>query len=186
MSDTLPLGSPPPNFRLKATDGNYYTLHDFSDVKALIIFFTCNHCFYVTGSNEITRKTAEKFKDKGAVFIGINSNSVVYCPEDSFDKMVQNMEIHHFPWYYLYDEKQEVARQYGALRTPHFFIFDHTRHLIYTGRGTDSPKDPSKMTINDLENTLEDYFAGRPVRKPLTDPIGCTIKWQRHDTTQVS
>jgi peroxiredoxin len=181
MPYTLPLDSSPPNFRLKGTDGKYYAFNDFENGKAWVIFFTCNHCPYVTGSDEITRRTAEKYKDKGVIFIGINSNSAVSYPEDSYEKMVERMKTHQFPWFYLHDEKQEVAHQYGALRTPHFFLFNDKRRLIYTGRGIDTPRDPSKMTVNDLENALEDFFAGRPIRTPLTNPIGCSIKWEGKD-----
>lgn len=183
MPFTLPLGSITPNFRLKGTDGNYYALNDFADAKALVIFFTCNHCPYVQGSDEITRQTAEKFQAQGARFVAINPNSSKTYPDDSFEKMVERMETYHFPWTYLHDEKQEAALAYGALRTPHFFVFDYPlRRLIYTGRGIDSPKDPSKATVNDLENALEDYFAGNPIRKPLTNPIGCNVKWEGKDS----
>ncbi|MBA3720820.1 MAG: thioredoxin family protein [Parachlamydiaceae bacterium] len=177
MPFTLPLGSTPPNFKLKATDGKYYTLDDFKKDKILVIFFTCNHCPYVIGSDEITRKTAEKYKSKGVVFVGINSNSVASYPEDSFEHMIERMKAHHFPWTYLHDEKQTAALEYGAIKTPHFYVFDEKRHLIYIGRGVDSPKDTSKMTVNDLENALEDHFKGHKVQKPLTNPIGCNVKW---------
>jgi peroxiredoxin len=178
---TLPLGSTPPNFRLKGTDGDYYALNHFSSAKVLVIFFTCNHCPYVTGSDEMTRKTAEKYQDKGVKFVGINSNSEVSYPEDSLAKMVERMNTYHFPWIYLRDDQQEAAKEYGALRTPHFFIFDDKHHLIYTGRAVDSPRDPSKITVNDLENALEDYFQGKEVKKPLTNPLGCNIKWEGKD-----
>lgn len=175
---TLPLDSTPPSFRLKGTDGKYYSLNHFTNAKALVIFFTCNHCPYVTGSDEITRQTAEKYREQGAVFVGINSNSAVTYPEDSFPKMVERMEKYHFPWIYLWDDTQETAREYGALRTPHFFVFGSNHRLIYTGRGIDSPKDASKMIVNDLDNALDDYFHHRPLRKPLTNPIGCNVKWE--------
>lgn len=181
MPFTLPLQSTPPNFRLKATDGKQYSLNNFENVKALVIFFTCNHCPYVKGSNEIMRQTAEKYKNKGAVFVAINSNSANTYPEDSFENMIKEMEDHHFPWVYLYDEKQEAARQYGALRTPHVFVFDDKKHLIYTGRAVDSPRDSTKITVNDLDNALDDYFNGKPLRKPLTNPIGCNVKWEGKD-----
>ena len=181
MSFTLSLGSQPPNFRLRATDGKYYTLNDFEKAKALVIFFTCNHCPFVKNSDEITRKTVEKYQSKNVVFAGINSNSEASYPEDSYDQMVLRMQEHQFPWIYLRDDTQEAARAYGALRTPHFFVFDDKRRLIYTGRGIDSPRDPSKMTVNDLENALEDFFHGKEIRKPLTNPIGCNIKWEGKD-----
>lgn len=174
---TLPLHSLPPNFRLKATDGQYYALNNFENASALVIFFTCNHCPYVKNSDAITAETAKKYQEKGVSFIAINSNHADSYPEDSYEQMVERMKDYQFPWIYLYDPTQTTALAYGALRTPHFFLFDENRHLIYTGRGIDSPRDPSKMKVNDLENALEDYFHHRPVVVPLTNPIGCTIKW---------
>jgi peroxiredoxin len=181
MAFTLQIGESAVDFRLPATDGKTYSLADFADAKGLVIFFTCNHCPYVIGSDEVTRKTAEKFAPHGIKFVGINSNSVNTVPEDSFEHMVKRMEEHKFPWVYLRDETQEVAKAYGALRTPHFFVFDENRKLIYTGRGVDSPRDVSKMTVNDLENALDDFVNGRPVRVPLTNPIGCNVKWDGKD-----
>lgn len=181
MAFTLQIGESAIDFELPATDGKTYSLKDFSDAKGLVIFFTCNHCPYVIGSDEVTRQTAEKFAPHGIRFVGINSNSANTKPEDSFDNMVKRMEEHKFPWVYLRDESQEVAKAYGALRTPHFYVFDENRKLIYTGRGVDSPRDTSKMTVNDLENALEDFASGRPVRTPLTNPIGCNVKWDGKD-----
>ena len=86
-----------------------------------------------------------------------------------------------FPWVYLHDAAQDVARAYGALRTPHFFVFDRGRRLVYTGRGVDSPRDTSKMTVNDLERALGEITAGRPVSVPQTNPIGCNVKWDGKD-----
>ena len=86
-----------------------------------------------------------------------------------------------FPWAYLRDDDQKAAFAYGALRTPHFFVFDRDRKLAYTGRGADNPKDAAKMTVNDLDNALADLVAGRPVRSPLTNPIGCNVKWRHQD-----
>jgi len=178
MPFTLSLGSKAVDFDLPATNGKRYNLEDFKDAKVLVIFFTCNHCPYVTGSDEVTRQTAEKFKNQGVQFVAINSNSPHTYEEDSFEHMVERMNTHHFPWVYLYDGTQEVALSYGALRTPHFFVFDENRKLIYCGRGIDSPRDSSKMTVNDLENALSEHLAGKPIRVPLTNPIGCNVKWE--------
>ena len=95
--------------------------------------------------------------------------------------MVKRMEQYRFPWLYLYDDTQNIARAYGALRTPHFFVFDQKRKLVYTGRGVDNPRDTSKMTINDLENALEELLAGREITTPVTNPIGCNVKWEGRD-----
>ena len=178
---TLPLGAAAPGFRLPATDGKNYGLGDFKDAKVLVVFFTCNHCPYVTGSDEVTRQTANWYAPKGVRFVGINSNSVNTYEEDSFLHMVERMQQHKFPWVFLHDEKQDIARAYGALRTPHFFVFDDQRRLVYTGRGVDSPKDSTKIKVNDLANALEDCVAGRKVRVAKTNPIGCNVKWDGKD-----
>lgn len=178
MAFTLQLGQKAPDFHLPATDGRTYSLGDFDDAKFLVIFFTCNHCPYVTGSDEVTRQTAEKYKDKGVVFVGINSNSENTYIEDSFENMVKRMEEHKFPWVYLHDKSQEVALAYGALRTPHFYVFNEERKLVYTGRGVDSPRDTSKMTMNDLDNVLAQLTKGRKITTPITNPIGCNVKWE--------
>ena len=156
MSFTLALGDHAIDFSLPATDGNTYTLKDFAEDKVLVISFTCNHCPYVIGSNEITRNTADRFIAQGIQFVGINSNSVNTNAVDSFEHMVTIMEKEKFPWVYLRDESQDVALAYGALRTPHYYVFDQDRKLIYSGRGVNNPKDSSKVTIHDLDNALEE------------------------------
>ena len=181
MAFTLSLGSEAPGFSLRATDGNTYSLKDFADVKVLVIFFTCNHCPYVIGSDELTRKTVENFEPKGVEFIGINSNSPNTYEEDSFENMVKRMAEYKFPWLYLYDDTQDIALAYGALRTPHFFVFNEERKLVYTGRGVDNPRDASKISVNDLENALKEILAGKEVSTPATNPIGCNVKWEGKD-----
>jgi peroxiredoxin len=180
MPFTLPLGSKAPNFCLAGTDGKVYTLESFSKAPALVIFFTCNHCPYVIGSDESTRETALKYKK--AQFVAINSNAPEHYAEDSFSSMVERMEEYNFPWIYLYDESQKIAKFYGALRTPHFYLFDSARTLVYCGKAVDNPQDPQKSTINNLDMALEDFFSGKPMRVPLTNPIGCTVKWKGHDS----
>ena len=181
MSFTLQTGQKPPFFELPATDGKTYKLTDFKE-PFLVIFFTCNHCPYVIGSDEVTRRTAEKYAGKGVRFVGINSNSPNTHPADSFDNMVKRMKQYRFPWLYLHDRSQDVARAYGALRTPHFFIFNEKRELVYTGRSTDSPKDSRSITVNDLDRALEELTSGKEISVPVTNPIGCTIKWEGMDS----
>jgi peroxiredoxin len=181
MGFTLRLGAKAPGFLLPATDGKKYSLDSFRDASACVIFFSCNHCPYVLGSDEVTRRTAEKFKSRGVVFVAINSNSEATHPEDSFSHMVDRMKEKKFPWVYLRDESQETALAYGALRTPHFYLFGENRTLLYTGRGVDNPKDTASMTVNDLENALTDWAQSRTVRAPLTNPIGCNVKWAGKD-----
>ncbi len=181
MAFTLPLGSAPPDFQLLSTDGKTCSLDTFAGARVLVIFFTCNHCPYVIGSDEVTRATAEKFADRGVSFVAINSNSKNTYIEDDYTHMVTRMAVQRFPWKYLRDESQEVALAYGALRTPHFFVFDQERRLVYSGRGVDNPRDVSKMTVNDLERVLAEVTSCRPVTVSLTNPIGCNVKWDGKD-----
>lgn len=180
MSFTLQIGEKAPDFELPATDGKTYRLSDFDD-ETLVVFFTCNHCPFVVGSDEVTRKTVERYTPKAVRFVGINSNSTNTVPADSFEDMVERMEEHKFPWLYLRDESQEVALAYGAMRTPHFYVFDKERKLVYTGRGVDNPREASKATVNDLERALEEHTSGKPVSVPLINPIGCNVKWEGKD-----
>jgi peroxiredoxin len=181
MAFTLAIGDKAPDFSLPATDGKTYSLTDFRDAKILVVFFTCNHCPYVTGSDEVTRQTALKFLPRGVRFAGINSNSKNTYESDSFGHMAERMAEKSFPWVYLRDESQQAALAYGALRTPHFYVFNEERRLVYTGRGVDNPRDTSKMTVNDLGNALDDYISTGRVKTPLTNPIGCNVKWEGKD-----
>ena len=176
MAFTLQIGETAPDFTLPATDGKRYSLSDFG-AQTLVVWFTCNHCPWVRGSDEVTRATAAKYTPRGVQFVAINANWVGVHPEDSYDLMVSRMQEHKFPWVYLHDESQAVATAYGALRTPHFYVFDKDRKLVYTGRGVDDPVDTSNMTVNDLDNALAEHLAGKPITTPLTNPLGCNVKW---------
>ena len=181
MSFTLSPGEKAPDFSLPATDGNTYNLSDFADYKFLVIFFTCNHCPYVKGSDENTREIVLEYAGKGVGFAAVNSNSANTYPEDDFDHMVERMKEFKFPWLYLYDRTQAAAKDYGALRTPHFFVFDEKRNLVYTGRAVDNPKDISKASTHELRDALEELVSGKPVSNPVTNPIGCNVKWEGKD-----
>ena len=181
MSFTLNIGEKAPDFDLISTSKQRVSLNNLnSDI--LVIFFTCNHCPYVTGSDETTRITAKKFLDKGVKFAAINSNSENTYEEDSFENMILRMEENNFPWVYLHDVNQETALKYGALKTPHFFIFDDQRKLVYTGRGVDSPLDSKKIKINNLELALDELTSNTLISIPITNPIGCSVKWEGKDS----
>lgn len=180
MSFTLEIGEQAPAFSLPATDGSTYALSDFSE-KFLVIFFTCNHCPYVIGSDENTRKIVEQFEGRDVKFVAINSNSPNTYAEDSWEHMIERMDEHKFPWIYLHDAKQDVAESYGALRTPHFYVFDAERKLVYVGRAIDTPRDHTQSTTHELVDALEELVAGKPVSVPVTNPIGCNVKWEGKD-----
>ncbi len=181
MAYTLQLGERAPYFELPGTDGNQWRLSDFDNKKYLVVFFTCNHCPYVKNSDETTRQTAEKYIPKGVQFVAINSNSANTYEEDDFNRMVERMNEYRFPWVYLRDETQQSAKDYGALKTPHFFVFNEKRELVYTGRAVDSPRDPASIKTNDLDRVLEELTEQKEITVPLTNPIGCNIKWDGKD-----
>ena len=181
MSFTLQLGQKAPELNLISTSNENISLSSFNS-KFLVVFFTCNHCPYVTGSDEVTRQTVNKFKDKDVSFIAINSNSANTYQEDSFENMVLRMEEYNFPWVYLHDADQEIALKYGALKTPHFYVFNEQRELVYTGRGVDSPLDANKIKINNLELVLDELTSNTLISIPITNPIGCSVKWEGKDS----
>lgn len=178
MAFTLQIGEQAPDFKLRGTDNQSYSLSSFDDAEILVIFFTCNHCPYVIGSDEDTRRIAVHFQNQGVRFVGINANSPNTYVEDSFEFMVQRMKKEQFPWVYLYDANQDVARSYGALRTPHFYVFNKERQLIYTGRAVDNPRKAELSQSHDLEKALEEALKGKPISQPVTNPIGCNVKWE--------
>ena len=177
MTYTILPGDKAPRFeKLLATDGSLYSQEDFEDKPFKVIFFTCNHCPYVTGSDELTREVAEEFS-KNTRFVAINSNSRNTYEEDSYENMILRMEEFNFPWIYLHDESQKIAQSFGALKTPHFFIFDQNWNLIYTGRNTDNPRDTELRKTDDLHDALVQAVTGVNITVPITNPIGCNIKW---------
>ncbi|MCH9634119.1 MAG: hypothetical protein S4CHLAM7_08620 [Chlamydiae bacterium] len=178
MSYTLSMGELAPDFSLKATNEKNYSLNDFKEAKGLVIFFTCNHCPYVIGSNENTRELADEFKNQNIAFLAINSNSPNTYPEDSYDHMKTIMEKHHYPWVYLHDKDQITALKYGALKTPHFFLFNEKRELIYTGRAVDHPRDASLAKKHELKDAVVSLIQNKPIKLAITNPIGCNIKWE--------
>jgi peroxiredoxin len=180
LSFTLKIGDSCPSFDLLGTDGLKHKLSEFT-TEILVVFFTCNHCPFVTGSDENTRLLVDSLKNKDIKFVGINSNSIKTNPDDSFEKMVDRMKQFKFPWLYLYDETQEIAKKFGALRTPHFFVFNKKRQLLYTGRALDKPRNAMESKEFDLKNALDEIISGKKVSKPITNPIGCNVKWNGQD-----
>jgi len=173
----LNLNDPAPAFTLPATDGNTYSITDFNE-STLVVCFNCNHCPFVYNSDEGTRATVEKFTPQGVRFVMINANDAGSHPEDNFENMVKRMDEHRFPWVYLRDETQDIARAYGATKTPHFFVFNKDRKLVYSGRAVDSPRVPGDITTHELEEALSEHLAGKTITMPFTHPVGCSIKWK--------
>ena len=121
------------------------------------------------------------YKPQGVAMVAINSNETVGHPTDSFEHMVANAKEKGLEFPYVRDESQDVAKAYGALRTPHFYVFDAQRHLRYTGRMDDNPYDETKATQHDLRNALDALLAGQNPPVELTNPLGCNVKWLDKD-----
>jgi len=177
--ETLPIGSPAPFFKdLVATDGKKYGLDSFKAATAVVISFTCNHCPYAKAYEDRFIALAGEYTPKGVAFVAINSNDPVTYPDDSFENMKARAQEKMFPFPYLRDDLQQVARAYGAVCTPHLFVLNSNRKLTYEGRIDDNWKDPDAAKSQDLRNAIEDLLAGNPVRVPNTNPMGCSIKWK--------
>lgn len=181
MAFTLAIGDNAPDFSLPATDGKTYSLADFSDAPVLVIAFTCNHCPYVVNSEERILAFDHDYKAQGVQLVCINSNAETTYQDDDFPHMVERARERGFQFPYLHDESQEIALAYGALRTPHYFVFDQQRQLRYTGRMDDNPRNPGKETTHELRDAVDVLLKGEQVSTPVTNPIGCNVKWRGQD-----
>ncbi len=155
MAFTLQLGQTAPDFHLPGVDDKIYSLRDFADAPILIVVFSCNHCPYVVGSEDRVRKLVADYALRSVRMIAINSNEAENHPNDSFEHMKQRAREKQLNFPYVWDESQEVARAYGALRTPHFYVFDQQRRLRYTGRMDDNPRNPGQEKTRELRDALE-------------------------------
>jgi len=181
MAFTLQLGETAPDFNLPGVDGGNHTLADYQDARLLIIAFSCNHCPFVVGSEARMKQLAADYAAKGVRMVAINANETDNHPADSLEHMIARAKELQFNFDYLRDDDQSVALAYGGLRTPHFYVFDADRKLRYTGRMDDNPRTPGAETTHELRDALDDLLADREVATPLTNPIGCNVKWKDQD-----
>jgi peroxiredoxin len=181
MAFTLAVGSKAPDFELPGTDGKTYRLADFAGDRLLVVCFTCNHCPYVVGNESRERAFVDAYRGRGVGYVAINSNETKDHPTDDLEHMKQRAARLGFTWPYLRDETQAAAKAYGAIKTPHFYLFDQDRVLRYVGRMDNSPRDASKAETHELADAVDDLLAGRGVRLAATEPIGCTVKWWGKD-----
>lgn len=174
----LPFNTPAPAFSLPATDGRVYTLDDVAGAKGTVIVFICNHCPYVKAVIDRLVADARVLMAEGIGFAAVCSNDARNYPEDSFEKMQAFARAHGFPFPYLHDEAQAVARAYGAVCTPDYFGFDAGRALKYRGRldeGRTSP--PPAGAKRELVEAMRAIAQGRDPGEQ-TPSIGCSIKWK--------
>lgn len=178
MAFTLQIGQTAPDFDLPGVDGKNYSLASFNDAKLLVVVFSCNHCPYVIGSEERMKSFYANYAPRGVAMIAINSNETEGHPTDSFEHMQARAREKGFKFAYVRDDTQEIARAYGALRTPHWYVFDHDRKLRYTGRMDDNPRTPGAEKTHELHDAVEALLVGKKPPVELTNPIGCNVKWK--------
>lgn len=181
QSNMLPLGTKAPEFNLYDTvTGENKTLSELRSEKATLVMFICNHCPYVKHVNPELVRLANDYKENGISFIAINSNDVISHPEDSPDKMKKVAREQGYPFPYLFDETQEVAKAYKAVCTPDFFLFDGDLNLVYSGRlDESSPGNNKPLNGKDLRHALDKLLKGGTVPEEEQFPsMGCNIKWK--------
>ena len=176
----IPLGFTAPNFKLlDPVSGVYKTLNDLKSDKGTVIAFICNHCPFVKHIIHGFIDIANHYTTMGITFIAINSNNVSNYPEDSPDKMKEWATILNFPFIYLYDESQNIAKKYNAACTPDFNLFDAKMRCVYRGRMDGStPGNKIPVSGSDLRNALDALLAGKEISKEQFPSIGCNIKWR--------
>ncbi|NMM50089.1 thioredoxin family protein [Marinigracilibium pacificum] len=176
----IPLGFNAPDFELQDTiTGKTFSLNDLRGSKATVVAFICNHCPYVIHIREKLVEIADKYEVEGINFIAINSNDIEKYPEDSPEKMKELATALNFPFPYLFDESQEVAKKYDAACTPDFSVFDENLLCIYRGRFDESrPGNDIPVTGDDLSEVLEAVLSGDDVSQEQLPSMGCNIKWK--------
>ncbi len=180
-STMLELGTKAPKFSLPDTvTGKEVTLKDFRGNKALLVMFISNHCPYVKKIKEGITEYAKDYLPKGIGIVAICSNDVENYPDDSPEKMKEDAEKFGYPFPYLYDETQEVAKAYKAACTPDLFLFDEKHELVYRGQFDSSrPGNDEPVTGEDLREVTDKVLTGEKVPEDQTPSIGCNIKWKK-------
>ncbi|MBI5405104.1 MAG: thioredoxin family protein [Candidatus Kerfeldbacteria bacterium] len=177
-SKPVQVHQPIPLFELPDAHGKVWTLGDWADKTVLVVVFTCNHCPYAQAVRpQLIELWNEIIREAHSVqFVAINSNDATAYPDDATDKMMDRQYAYPFP--YLRDETQEVARDFGAVCTPDIFVFDRNRHLQYRGRINDNWKEPARATSHDLKDAIHAILRGERPGMEQQPSMGCSLKWK--------
>ncbi len=170
------------DFSLKNVDNNKVSLASMTDTKGYIVIFTCNHCPYAKLYEDRFIALHNAYAPKGFPVIAINPNDPAASPEDSFENMQKRAKEKNYPFVYLFDETQEVAKTYGATKTPHIYLLvkENGKNIVkYIGALDDNPSDANKVKIKYVEEAIAAVTAGKPVKITTTKAIGCGIKWKK-------
>ncbi len=176
----LPLGAQAPDFQLpNVVSGKLYSLADFAGKKALLVFFLSRHCPFVVHVQQELARIGHDYLDKGVAIVAIAANDVETHPNDGPEHLKTQAQENGFPFPYLYDQSQETAKAYTAIRTPDIFLFDGDSRLVYRGQLDDSrPRSDIPVDGRDLRAALDAVLAGQPVSSEQKPSVGCTIKWR--------
>jgi len=184
-SQMTELGRSAPDFELPTAnppaddlEGGLRRLSDYAEADALVIVFMCNHCPYVKHVEDALLDTARDYQRRGVQFIGICSNDPEQYPDDSFERMAERARDKAYPFPYLHDESQEVARDYNATCTPDFFVYDADRTLVYRGRFDETRPNQGEATGRDLRQALDELLNDGTVHIDQKPSMGCNIKWK--------
>jgi peroxiredoxin len=172
------IGDPLPPFSLPDTDGVVHTAPLAEAPAATVVVVMCNHCPYVVAWNPRVKAVAEDYQPRGVRFLGVNANDVDRYPADAPRRMKEFVDYQRWPFPYLYDESQDVARALGALVTPHVFVFDAADRLVYEGAPDGDHQDPGRGA-EWLRSALERTLAGEAADPAVTRARGCSVKWRR-------
>ncbi len=176
--DVTPIeaGTSAPSFELPGVDGEDYALGDF-DAEALVVVFTCNHCPVAQAYEGRLINLAEDYADDQAQLVAINPNETDNYPQDSFEHMVERAEEKGFPFPYLRDESQDVAAAYGAECTPHAFVFDGDRRLVFQG-AIDDDREGESVSEQYVREAIDAVLTDGAYDRDTVSPMGCSIKWR--------
>ena len=183
------LGTDAPSFSLPAANpgtagSDTVSLADYADAEALVIVFTCNHCPYAKHIEDALVQVARTYQPRGVAFVAISSNDPATYPTDDFAHMAQRAEAKGFPFPYLYDETHNVARAYGALCTPDFFVYDNDRTQVYRGRFDETRPGGDAAHGGDLMKALDQLLREGTVTGEQFPSMGCNIKWKSGNAPQ--
>ncbi|MCB0534900.1 MAG: thioredoxin family protein [Saprospiraceae bacterium] len=179
VHDGYHVGDTARDFNLKNINGKSVSLAGLKNAEGYIVIFTCNHCPYAKAYEDRIIELHKKYSKLGYPVVAINPNDKDRQPEDSFDNMKKRAKSKKFPFVYLYDETQEIAKAYGATRTPHVYLLDKNRVVRYIGAIDDNHEDAEAVKEKYLENAIADLRAGKEVSTKETKALGCTIKWRK-------
>ncbi|MFA0961940.1 thioredoxin family protein [Roseivirga sp. BDSF3-8] len=169
------------DFKLKNIDGEMVSLSDYSDAKGYIVVFTCNHCPYAKMYEQRIIELHNKYADQGYPIVAINPNDPVKQPQDSYENMQKRAKEKDYPFAYLVDETQEIARTYGAAYTPHVFLLKkegNKNRVAYIGAIDNNYKNAEEADVKYVEAAVDNLLAGEGVQTKQAKGIGCTIKWK--------